>query len=119
MSEQHNRQEILSLMDDVEVVAVATLAGEGLRNRMMHYATDENFNIYLATIKGDPKTIQMTRHPSISLLIHQSGADINESREVEITGKAVFANDPEEKGASPGDDCQKIARGQVPHRKRK
>ncbi len=97
MSKQHTREEILSLMDNVEVAAVATSAGEGLRTRMMHYATDENFNIYLATMKGDPKTDQMTHHPAISLLVHQSGADINESREVEITGKALFVRDQKER----------------------
>lgn len=97
MSEQHSQEEILALMESVEVVAVATSAGEGLRNRMMHYATDENFNIYLATLKGDPKTVQMTNYPSISLLVHQSGADINESKEVEITGKALFVRDQKER----------------------
>ncbi len=97
MSEQHSQEEILSLMENVEVAAVATSAGERLRTRMMHYATDENFNIYLATIKGDPKTVQMTNYPSISLLVHQSGADINESKEVEITGKALFVRDQKER----------------------
>lgn len=84
-------------MEEVPVAAVATSAGEGLRNRMMHYAVDENFNIYLATLKGDPKTVQMTHHPSISLLVHHPGGDINESREVEITGKALFVRDREER----------------------
>ena len=97
MSEQHSQEEILSLMENVKVAAIATSAGEGLRNRMMHYATDDNFNIYLATIKGDPKTVQMTNYPSISLLVHQSGADINESKEVEITGKALFVRDQQER----------------------
>lgn len=84
-------------MENVEVAAIATSAGERMRIRMMHYATDENFNIYLATLKGDPKTVQMTHHPSISLLIHQPGADINESKEVEITGKALFVRDQKER----------------------
>lgn len=85
MSTQHSREEILSLMENVEVAAVATSAGEQMRVRMMHYAPDDDFNIYLATMKGDPKTVQMTDHPSISLLVYQPGADINESTEVEIT----------------------------------
>lgn len=97
MSGQHSQEEILTLMQSVEVAAVATSAGEQMRIRMMHYASDENFNIYLATLKGDPKTIQMTHHPSISLLVHYSGADINESKEVEITGKALFVRDHKER----------------------
>ncbi len=97
MSEQHSREEILSLMENVEVAAVATSAGEKMRVRMMHYVADDNLNIYLTTMKGDPKTVQMTHHPSISLLISQSGADINDSREVEITGKALFVRDQKER----------------------
>lgn len=97
MSEQHSKEEILSMMEGVEVTTVATSSGDKLRTRMMHYATDENFNIYLATMKGDPKTIQMTHQPSISLLVHHSGSDINESKEVEITGKALFVRDAEER----------------------
>lgn len=93
----HTKEEILSLMEDVPVVVVATAAGEVIRTRMMHYASDSDFNIYLATMKGDPKTIQLTHHPSISLLVHQSGANITESREVEITGKAVFVRDEQER----------------------
>jgi 1,4-dihydroxy-2-naphthoate octaprenyltransferase len=97
MSEQHSREEILSLMENVEVAAVGTSAGERPRIRMMHYATDDNFNIYLATMKGDPKTVQMTHYPSISLLVHQPGADINETKEVEINGKALFVRDQQER----------------------
>ena len=94
---QHNREEILALMQSIPVAAIATSAGEKPRIRMMHYAADENFTVYLATMKGDPKTVQMTNYPSISLLIHKDGGDINESREVEITGKAFFVRDNEER----------------------
>ncbi len=97
MSEQHSREEILAMMKNVEVVAVATAAGERLRTRMMHFAVDDNFNIFLATTKGDPKTAQITNSPSISLLLHRPGADINESQEVEVTGKALFVRDPKER----------------------
>ena len=97
MSEQHSREDILSLMENVEVAAVATSAGEKMRVRMMHYVADDNLNIYLTTMKGDPKTVQMTHHPSISLLIRQPGADINDAKEVEITGKALFVRDQKER----------------------
>ena len=55
MSEPHSQEEILVLMEKVEVAAVATSAGDSTRNRMMHHASGENFNIYLATMKGDPR----------------------------------------------------------------
>jgi len=57
---------------------------------MMHYATDKNFNVYLATIKGDPKTVQITHHRSIALLIHKSEPDIDDSKEVEVSGKGLY-----------------------------
>ncbi|MBI2852373.1 MAG: 1,4-dihydroxy-2-naphthoate octaprenyltransferase [Chloroflexi bacterium] len=98
MGEQkHSRREILDVMDKVEIAAVATSAGDKIRNRMMHYAADENFNVYLATMKGDPKTVQMTNHPSIALLVNQAGGSINESKEIEISGKAVFVRDEAER----------------------
>ena len=39
----------------------------------------------------------MTHHPSVSLLLHQSGDDINQAAEVEVTGKALFVRDREER----------------------
>ena len=50
MSEQHSQEEILSLTEKVEVAAVASSAGDSTRNRMMRHTSDENFNIYLATL---------------------------------------------------------------------
>ena len=64
---------------------------------MMHYTVDEDFNIYLATMKGDPKTVQITNRPSIALLVHKSEADINDSQEVEIIGKAFIIKDKRER----------------------
>lgn len=97
MRAQHTREEILSVLESVAVAAVATSAGNGMRNRMMHYASDQNFNCYLATIKSDPKTAQITHQPSVSLLIYKGGGDINDSQEVEISGKAIIVKDQEER----------------------
>jgi 1,4-dihydroxy-2-naphthoate octaprenyltransferase len=97
MRERHTTEEILSVLRSVEVAAVATSAGDRVRNRMMHYAVDEDFNIYLATMKGDPKTIQITNRPSIALLVHKSEEDINDSQEVEIIGKALITRDERER----------------------
>ncbi len=97
MRAQHTKEEILSVLDSVPVTAVATSAGDRMRNRMMHYAADENLNCYLASMKGDPKTVQITHQPSVSLLIYQGGGDINDSQEVEISGKAVMVKDQAER----------------------
>lgn len=90
-------EEILCVLQSVEVAAVATSAGDSIRNRMMHYAAGEDLNIYLATMKGDPKTTQITNCPSIALLVHQSGEEINDSQEVEIIGKALIMRDERER----------------------
>lgn len=97
MTEQHAKEQILSVLESVPVTAVATSAGNRMRNRMMHYGADENLNCYLATMKGDPKTVQITHHPSVSLLVFKCGADINDSQEVEISGKAIITRDREER----------------------
>jgi len=97
VAQQHSRQEVLSVLQGSEVGAVATASGESLRNRMMHFAVDDGFTIYLATMKGDPKTQQMTRQPAISILVHRSETDINNSKEVEVTGRAVFVTDSQER----------------------
>lgn len=97
MGEQHTSEEILSMLESVEVTVVATSAGDRVRCRMMHYAFDKNFNVYLATMKGDPKTVQITHHPSIALLVHKGEPDISDSKEVEITGKAFIVRDEQER----------------------
>ncbi|MDP6457783.1 MAG: 1,4-dihydroxy-2-naphthoate octaprenyltransferase [Candidatus Bathyarchaeota archaeon] len=97
LTELHNHDEILSTMDVVNTAFVSTAAGSEIRSRMMHYWNDESFNIYLASMKGDPKTLQITENPTLSLLILNQGENINESAEVEVTGKAYLLKDGSEK----------------------
>ncbi|MDP6510552.1 MAG: 1,4-dihydroxy-2-naphthoate octaprenyltransferase [Dehalococcoidia bacterium] len=93
----HSREEVLSLLRGAEVAAVATVSGDRMRTRMMHFAIDDDFHIYLATMKGDPKTLQMTNNPGLSLLLHLPASDFSESQEIELTGVAHFVRDPEER----------------------
>lgn len=93
----HNQEEILQFLKSADVATVATSAGEKIRSRMMHFAVDNDFNFYLATMKGDPKTQEITRNSSIALMVHSSAEDINASREVEINGSASFLRHPEER----------------------
>lgn len=93
----HTREEVLSLLKEAEVAVVATASGDKIRTRMMHFATDDDFLIYVATMKGDPKTIQMTNRPSVSILAHFPAADFNQSREIEITGTPAFVTDSGER----------------------
>ncbi len=93
----HSKEEVLSLLKGAEVATVATVSGDRMRTRMMHFAVDDDFHIYLATMKGDPKTLQMTNNPGLSLLLHLPAAEFNESQEVEFTGVARFVRNPQER----------------------
>src|SRR3972149_8561707 len=97
----HSREEVLGVLRGQEVVVVATAAGGDIRTRMMHFAADDDFTIYLATMKGDPNTLQMTYRPAVSLLAFQPQADINASREAEITGSPAFVRDAKEREEDP------------------
>ena len=97
MEIKHDKKEIVAALNSVEVAVVSTFAGEQVRSRMMHYAVDEELNVYIATMKGDPKTIQLTHHPSVTVLGYKQADNINEARETEITGKAFFIKSDEEK----------------------
>ena len=90
MQQAHTKEEILSMMDVVDVATVTTASGVDIRSRMMHYWNDENFNVYLATMKGDPKTVQITDNPSVSLLVLKRDGSINDSSEIEVTGRACY-----------------------------
>lgn len=94
---EHTIQEMLDILAKVDVVAVATASGDEIRTRMMHYAYQDDFTIYLASMKGDPKTVQITRQPSISLLIADTRGQFPEMKEVEVTGKAALVNNEEER----------------------
>lgn len=100
MQQLHTREEILSVMDSIDCAAVATASGVDIRSRMMHYWNDEDFTVYLATMKGDPKTLQITENSSVSLLILKRQDDINDSKEIEVTGRASLVKNEREKDAT-------------------
>lgn len=96
MSTQNSEEEILSVMRSVDYVAVSTLAGSKIRTWMMHFSNDKGFNIYLATMKGDPKTVQITQETSVSLLILSEKRE-GDSKKIAVTGRAVRVTDENEK----------------------
>ncbi len=93
MSVQHSKEEVLSLLREIPQITVATLKGPKIRTRMMHFVNDEEFNIYLASLKGDPKIIQITQNPNVSLLALKYEGDFPPATEVEITGWAELIHD--------------------------
>ncbi|MFQ5832650.1 MAG: 1,4-dihydroxy-2-naphthoate octaprenyltransferase [Candidatus Thorarchaeota archaeon] len=97
MTVVHDEKEILQVLKEVDCTTVSTLDRSGIRTRMMHFWSDENLNVYLASIKGDPKILQISRNKMISLLVYQRAQDLNEAREVEIAGVAIIIRDEAER----------------------
>lgn len=93
----HTHEEILDSLNAIDEMAVSTKAGPRLRTRMMHFAVDDQFRVYAASMKGDPKTLQIVNDPSISLLILDRRTDQNGWREIEFTGRAAIVTDPAER----------------------
>jgi len=93
----HTHEEILDSLNAIDEMAVSTRAGARLRSRMMHFATDEKFNVYAASMKGDPKTLQIVNDPTISLLVLDRRTDQNGWREIEVTGRAAIVTDSAER----------------------
>lgn len=93
---QHTKQEVLEFLKKAEVTAVGTSNMGSPRQRMMHYGSDEDFNIYVSSMKGDPKVIQWSNIPETAILIHQ-GATFFEMEEVEVIGRAEILRGKEER----------------------
>ncbi len=96
---QRSKREVLDYLSRAEVAAVGTSNMGTPRQRMMHFGADENFNIYVSSMKGDPKVIQWSNIPETALLIHQ-GKSFMEMEECEIIGRAEIIKDKEERDAA-------------------
>ncbi|MEO6820142.1 MAG: UbiA family prenyltransferase, partial [Ginsengibacter sp.] len=93
---QRSKQEVLDYLSRAEVAAVGTSNMGTPRQRMMHFGADEDFNIYVSSMKGDPKVIQWSNIPETALLIHQ-GKSFMEMEECEIIGRAEIIKDKAER----------------------
>ena len=92
----HKKGRVLDFLNSVDIAAVGTSNLGSPRQRMMHYAFTENFEIYLSSMKGDPKVIQWSNVPETALLIHK-GEEFMEMEECEIIGRAEIVRDEEER----------------------
>ncbi|MEO6948722.1 MAG: prenyltransferase [Ginsengibacter sp.] len=93
---QRSKQEVLDYLSRAEVAAVGTSNMGTPRQRMMHFGADEDFNIYVSSMKGDPKVIQWSNIPETAMLIHQ-GKSFMEMEECEIIGRAEIIKDRAER----------------------
>src|SRR5690606_19519454 len=89
---ERNKQEVLEYLSRAEVAAVGTSDMGTPRQRMMHFGADDDFNIYVSSMKGDPKVIQWSNIPETALLIHQ-GDTFLEMEECEVIGRAEIVQD--------------------------
>lgn len=93
---ERSKQQVQEYLSRAEVAAVGTSNMGTPRQRMMHFGTDEDFNIYVSSMKGDPKVIQWSNIPETALLIHQ-GKTFMEMEECEIIGRAEIIKDKEDR----------------------
>lgn len=93
----HTEADIRMFLQTAQVAVIATASGEDIRLRMMHLGFEDDFSIYLASLHGDPKVLQMTNNPSVSILVNRLPGDVTESEEVEYTGRAMLIRDKVER----------------------
>ncbi|HRP33710.1 MAG TPA: UbiA family prenyltransferase, partial [Agriterribacter sp.] len=98
---QRSKKEVLDYLERAEVAAVGTSNMGTPRQRMMHFGYDGDFNIYVSSMKGDPKVIQWSNIPETALLIHQ-GPTFLEMEECEIIGRAEIISNKEEREKAIG-----------------
>ena len=92
----HNEKHVLEFLDSVDIAAVGTSNMGSPRQRMMHFAFNDKFEIYLSSMKGDPKVIQWSNVPETALLIHR-GTEFMKMEECEIIGRAEIVRNEEER----------------------
>lgn len=63
----------------------------------MHFGLGDGFRIYLASMKGDPKTTQLSSNRNVALLFRRQTPDERDSAEVEINGVAELVKDENER----------------------
>jgi len=93
---QRTKEAVQAYLNRAEVAAVGTSNMGSPRQRMMHFGVDEDFNVYVSSMKGDPKIIQWSNIPETALLIHQ-GPTFLEMEECEIIGRAEIIRSKEDR----------------------
>jgi len=93
---QRSKQDVLGYLERAEVAAVGTSNMGSPRQRMMHFAVDEQLNFYLTSTKGDPKVIQWINIPETAILVHQ-GPTFMEMEECEVIGRAEVLKDEKDR----------------------
>ena len=99
---EHTPEEVLEALLSADAAAIATQEGAGVRLRMMHHAPAEDFTIYLASLKGDPKIRQILACPGVAVLTRTAADREADIREVEVIGRVERVRDQGEAGVALG-----------------
>lgn len=94
---EHSTDEIYSALLRADVSAVATHEGINIKQRQMHFAPSKDLGLYFATMKGDPKTMQITDDRNVSILILDRSGEMHEWSETELSGYMDIIKDDTEK----------------------
>ncbi|MEW6455415.1 MAG: 1,4-dihydroxy-2-naphthoate octaprenyltransferase [Acidobacteriota bacterium] len=93
----HSKEKIFDILKKKDVLFVSTLAGKSIKSRMMHFYANDDFSIYVASMKNDPKIHQILINSNISMLIHVEEKELGDSKEIEISGNASLVEDEKER----------------------
>src|SRR4030043_2216495 len=91
------RREIEAPLNEARGFAVAPAAGDSIRSRLMPFAFGQDFTVYLALKRGDPRAMLVVFSPAVSLLAITEISHGGEQREVEISGKGFLGQDADER----------------------
>ncbi len=89
----HSAEDVFEALWKAETAAVATLGGADIRLRAMHHAPEKDLTLFFATMKGDPKSIQLTANANVSVLVLERSGEMSSWSETEITGVAEILKD--------------------------
>ncbi len=90
---RRSTEDIFASLEKAETATVATHEGARIRMRQMHHAPDKDLSLYFATMKGDPKTLQLAADAHVSVLVLERSGEVPTWSETEISGVVEFVRD--------------------------
>ena len=96
METLHNKSEILDYLKTGSLGILGTNDAGNVRQRVMYYGIDDDFNCYLMSTKESPKMDQIRSSSKVSLIILTIEDPYDKSWEIEISGFAQLISDKEE-----------------------
>ncbi|MEK7377136.1 MAG: 1,4-dihydroxy-2-naphthoate octaprenyltransferase [Candidatus Margulisiibacteriota bacterium] len=97
MAKNEQDEKIRACLNSIEFGVVSTVEDGIARSRTMHFAQDENFIFYLASVKGDPKIRQIIQNPAVDLLLIKGNPSFPCVEEVEVTGTGEVLRSEEDR----------------------